>query len=227
MPESPRSPISRKALTTTEVGRAIYLDYEGNTGMAPVLLGWRFDGVNSQSIVDPTFSTCAGRYKAKAVDERDHQQLVRDLIDRARREDRRIVSWSRHDLNQMLAVLDPEEATTLHSVYRNALDTARPWHRKTRGTVSPDGARLSYFSELLGFPVPDRFGLGIVGDGLRLIRSQIEQQREYAQLSPKARGAWVAIVRHNRLDLEAMEHVLRTITDSDSHTSVVSKTRAA
>ena len=203
---------SRQTLSANDVDRAIYVDYEGNIDAPPVLLGWRVGGVHHQAIVDPAFSTCAGRFRVKAVVVRDHRSLVAELVGRAVEEGRAIVSWSEHDFKHMAAVLNAADGASLHRVYRNAIRTARSWHRREKGAVPPDGASLAYFTDLLGFRVPGRFGPGIVGDGLRLIRAQLEQGRPYEGLTPKARQAWVAIVRHNRLDLEGMEHVLRSIT---------------
>jgi hypothetical protein len=121
-----------------------------------------------------------------------------------------IVSWSEHDLKVMESVLDSDEQQRLRIVYRNAIKTARPWHQKAHGKL-PNGATLAYFCELLGFAVPDRYGTGIVGDALRLLRQQLSEGRHYADLTPKARGAWVAVVKHNRLDLLGTAHVLRKI----------------
>lgn len=206
---------SRRKLDQQEVGRAIYFDYEGNTKRAPTLLGWRIDGQNSAAIIEPAFSTCAERFRAKDVALQDHAWLARRLIELADKEDRLLVSWSEHDLKQMSSVLDPSWQDRLIGRYRNAIPTARAWHYKTLG-VSCREATLDYFSGLAGFQVPEKFGQGIVGEGLRLIREQIENGRSYADLTPRAGASWVAIVKHNRYDLEAMEFVLRVVTSGGS-----------
>ena len=69
-----------------------------------------------------------------------------------------------------------------------------------------------FFEDLLGFYVPERFGVGLVGNSLRLIRSQIADGRGYADLTNAARDGWTTVVRHNKLDLEGMAFVLRRIT---------------
>jgi hypothetical protein len=76
----------------------------------------------------------------------------------------------------------------------------------------PEKASLDFFEDLLGFQVPERFGLGLVGKALGLIRGQIQEGRSYAELTNAAREGWTTVVRHNKLDLEGMAHVLRVMT---------------
>jgi len=201
-----------KKLTREEVVQALYVDYEGNMDLPPTLLGWRVDGANFGAIVDQSFATCADRYRASGVLRRDHGELVQELIARAEAEQRRLVSWSEHDCRQMLAVLpDPDWQMRLHAVYRNAIKTARPWYRSVYGE-SPPKAELQHFLICLGHPPPERYGQGVVGSALRLLRTQLSEGRTYPELTPKARKGWVQVVKHNRLDLEGMEVVLRSAT---------------
>ncbi len=203
-------PLAAK-LTALEVQRALYVDYEGNTDRPPTLLGWRFDGATYARIVEPRFGTCARRYRVKDVDAGDHADLVRALIEQSASEDRRIVSWSEHDWSHMLRVLSDSEQAFLQVHYRNAIPTARAWHRRTRGHTPPDGARLAYFMHLVGYPVAEKYGQGVVGDALRLLRNQLESGRTYPELTPAARKGWVSVVKHNAADLEGVQAVLQHI----------------
>ena len=212
---SPAKPIryktSKVKITSSEAKSAIYLDYEGNKDKSPTLLGWAVSETYKAVIVEPLFATCGDRYRAKGIYSEDHATLVLRLITQAEDENRRIVSWSEHDFNQMAMVLKPDDIQRLLLVYRNAIRTARPWHQIKYGKL-PGSATLDYFESLTGYVVPERFGLGLVGDALRLIRSQLKEGRDYSGLSDKARGDWVKIVKHNRHDLIGMAHVLKFIT---------------
>jgi hypothetical protein len=159
------------------------------------------------SILEPLFETCENRYKAKGVYVEDHTQLALRLIQQAEDEGRLIVSWSEHDYLLMCKVLMPSDGERLKLVYRNAIRTARPWYRQKYGPL-PEKASLNFFEDLLGFYVADRFGLGLVGEALRLIRGQIQEGRNYANLSKAAKNGWTNLVRHNKLDLEGMMFVL-------------------
>ncbi len=202
-----RPKASSAKLTAEEVKKAIYIDYEGNIKLPPTLLGWYVDGKYMASILEPLFETCENRYKAKGVYVEDHKQLALRLIQQAEDEGRLIVSWSEHDYLLMCKVLSPRDAERLKLVYRNAIRTARPWYRQKYGPL-PEKASLNFFEDLLGFYVPDRFGLGLVGESLRLIRVQIEEGRSCADFSKAAKNGWTSVVRHNKLDLEGLMFVL-------------------
>jgi hypothetical protein len=206
-----RPKASSAKLTAQEAMDAIYIDYEGNMKMPPTLLGWYVDGQYMASITEPLFATCENRYKAKDVYVEDHTELALRLIKQSEDEERLIVSWSEHDYLQMSKVLKPKDFDRLKLVYRNAIRTARPWYRQKYGPL-PDKASLDFFEDLVGFYVPDRFGLGLVGKALGLIRSQIQDGRSYADLTNAARDGWTTVVRHNKLDLEGMAYVLKAIT---------------
>jgi hypothetical protein len=199
-----RPKASGAELTAQEAKSAIYIDYEGNMKLPPTLLGWYVDGEYKASILEPLFETCKNRYKAKGIHVEDHAQLALKLIQKAEDEGRLIVSWSEHDYLLMNKVLRPSDGERLKVIYRNAIRTARPWYKQKNGKAS-----LEFFEDLLGFHVPERFGRGLVGNSLRLIRGQIEEGRGYAELTNAARDGWTTVVRHNKLDLEGMAFVLK------------------
>jgi len=212
LPAKPiRYKTSKVKITSAEAKSTIYLDYEGNKDKSSTLLGWAVSGKYKAAIVEPLFATCADRYRARGIYAEDHETLVLSLITQAEDEKRLIVSWSEHDFNQMAMVLKPDDIHRLLLVYRNAIRTARPWHQIKYGKL-PGPATLGFFESLTGYAVPEKFGLGLVGQALRLIRSQLEEGRDYSGLSDKAREGWVKIVKHNRHDLVGMDHVLNFIT---------------
>lgn len=203
---------STAKLTAAEVARAVYVDYEGNVGRPPTLLGWREDGRTDGAIIEPLFSTCEDRWRAHNIFVREHAGLVKELITRAEQQDRRIVSWSEHDWRHMMQILGEEVwQARLCEVYRNAIQTARPWYRRHHGRL-PQAATLHFFLTLFGEEPPEIFGLEVVGTSLRLLRSQLAEQRKYADLTPTARKSWVRVVKHNRLDLVGMELVMKRVT---------------
>ena len=206
-----RPKASRAKLSAEEAINAIYIDYEGNIKLPPTLIGWYVDGVYKASILEPFFETCENRYKAKGIFLEDHAQLALRLIQQAEDENRLIVSWSEHDYLLMSKVLMPKDFERLKLFYRNAIRTARPWYSEKYGPLQ-EKASLNFFEDLLEFQVPERFGLGLVGKALGLIRGQIQEGRSYAKLTNAARVGWTTVVRHNKLDLEGMAHVLRVMT---------------
>ena len=201
---------SKPKISVNEIARAVFLDYEGNIDKPPTLLGWRIEGQSNASIVEEAFETCSDRYRAKDIHCKSHKQLAAELVELACKEDRVIVSWSEHDLRVINQVLSTKDQDRLALRYRNAITTAKSWHFRTMEQRAPVGD-LSYFAQLLGFPIPKKYGTGKVGQGLRLIRNQLLEGRDYPELTPKARASWVAIVKHNDLDLRSMEFVLKAM----------------
>jgi hypothetical protein len=210
-PTELRPKASKSKLLAEEVERAIYIDYEGNMDRPPTLLGWYVDGTYHASIIEPLFATCSNRYRTKSVDVTDHEKLALRLLEQAEEEKRLIVSWSEHDYLHMSKVLNPIDKARLQLVYRNAIKTAKPWYRNKFGSPT-EKAKLQFFEDLLGFYVPERFGLGLVGESLRLIREQIEKGRTYSDLTKAAKTGWISVVRHNKFDLQGMAFVLNAIT---------------
>ena len=206
-----RPKASSAKLTAKEAKNAIYIDYEGNMKLPPTLLGWYVDAEYMASILEPLFETCENRHKAKGIFIEDHTELALRLIQQAEDEGRLIVSWSEHDYLLMYKVLRPSDGERLKVIYRNAIRTARPWYKQKYGTLLGK-ASLEFFEDLLGFHVPERFGLGLVGKSLLLIRGQIKEGRGYADLTNAVRDGRTTVVRHNKLDLEGMAYVLKAIT---------------
>lgn len=208
-------------LSLVQLQRAIFLDYEGNKDKPPTFLGWRVDGETFGAIVEPLFDLCEKRYHAKYVVALVHVELVSELVQRAVDEKRHIVTWSQHDLRCMKKVIEPAQLSRLEDVYRNALATARPWYRKQFGETA-EVASLSHFCELLDLSIPQRFGSGVVGKTLGLIRTQLNEGRGYSELTPSARKGWISVLRHNEYDLLCMEKVMTHIVANQGHQGGVS-----
>ena len=191
--------------------RAIYVDYEGRPHNAPVLLGWRTLRDSGCSIVDPRFETCAHRWRARHVDVREHRELLSELLGMAAN-GRRIVSWSLHDYQIMMQTLDEPQQAVLRRVYVNALAVVRPWYRREAGCVLKEAYSLPNLRKLFGLAVPEAYGEGVVGRPLQALEGRFEDALGYGDLTTEDRALWVAIVKHNRLDIDHMQHIVLGIT---------------
>jgi hypothetical protein len=186
-------------ITPAEAARAIFVDYEGNQGRTPTLLGTRVGATVHGVIIEPLFRDCAGRRGAsRTAAVSDHAAVLRGLLDRAEREDRLVVSWSQHDLRLMQDALagDPPRLAQLDRCYRDAKATATRWWWKRHRTAPASGA-LAFYLKALRFRVPARFGPGRVGDHLRALRPRLEAGATWATLHPALRERWREVVRHN------------------------------
>lgn len=203
----------QQILRPEDVKRAIFVDYEKSmTDVHPTtLFGMMVERSLTAAIVDPLFAKqCGGRFKAKHALAGDHVQTLLALIGKAEIEDRVIVSWSEHDYHLMRAALTAhaKAQTILRRRFRNGIFTSRKWHRKEFPDIQPRND-LATVAKLCGYKIPRKYGTGLVGPALALIRNQLTQGRGYAELTVKARKGWQTVVRHNAHDLRAMAFILR------------------
>ena len=133
---------SFKHLSSDEALHALYIDFEGEKDEPPVLLGvLRHAGRGStpfvhQDVVDEAFAGLAGSVMSL-------HDAVEKAVRRAERADRRIVSWSEHDLKvvRTLAAEDPALVVRFEGRYANARAVAEFWTR--RGWSSRRTARTT------------------------------------------------------------------------------------
>ena len=196
-----------------EIKRAIFIDYEGSKDKPPTLLGYMVDGAVKAAIVEPCFSDCAGRYRAKHAVAADHGKIVRQLSDLSEKEDRVIISWSEHDYNKMMEVLraDAPAATILRKRFRNAIYSARRWIEIQYPQTSLKRNDLASMMQVTGYCVPEKYGTNLVKDALRLLRKQLTEARKYADLTDAAVKGWRTVAKHNVHDLKGMRQALENL----------------
>lgn len=215
-PKTPAKP-GHTVITPTESESAIYVDYEASAGRSPTLLGVRVAGETRVWVVEPGFHPCVGRAQTSRTAAAEHARCVAELVDRAEAEDRRIVSWSAHDLRLMEPAIadDPSRTAILHARYRDARFSGRRWmvrqSKRRQALVREQGHKLEVYRELFGIHQPEHFGSGVAGDAMRLLRQQLAEGRGFGKLTPKARESWRVLVRHNEFDLTTLEQVCKRV----------------
>lgn len=195
-------------LTPQDTRRGIWVDFEGNKDRPPVVLGVFVDEALEQVVVDPLFADCAGRRhgcdRAAPLPE-----VALELVDRAVREERRIVSWSTHDLELLERALpDRREARgRFRAVAVSAIPTARRWRSiRRRGMTGRN--RLERFREIFGMRLPEHVARGTVGPALRAIGTRLAaHDQQWADLTPGLRRKWKNVLHHNSRDLRDMAWV--------------------
>lgn len=199
----PANPFKR--LSAAEALRALYIDFEGGKDQLPILLGvLRRGGKRStpfvhQDVVDNAFASLG----VSAISLRD---AVEKAVLRAEHGDRRIVSWSQHDLAvaRTLRDDDPELVARFEGRYANALSVAKRWRNRCYDGVKPADGRLADYLALIGYPVPDDAAPGHVGETIRVLRRPLEQG---LPLTVRQRSRWERLVEHNRYDCAGMRRV--------------------
>jgi hypothetical protein len=134
------------------------------------------------------------------------REAVMKVVQRAERRDRRIVSWSEHDLDVVRSLQDedPELVSRFEARYVNALAVARRWRNKCHGGDKPAEGTLANYLTLIGYPVPDDAEPGHVGDTIRDLRPRLAHG---LPLTAKQQARWDRLVEHNRFDCAGMRAV--------------------
>ena len=195
---------SFRRLSAEEALRALYVDFEGGKDQPPVLLGVHRRGRGArpyvqQDVVDAVFAGLVPRYLPL-------HDCVENVVRRAEHGDRRIVSWSEHDLKvvRTLRDEDPELVARFEARYANALEVAKRWRNKCHGGDKPEIGRLADYLALIGYPVPDDAEAGHVGDTIRALRPRLERG---LALTAAQQARWDRLVEHNRFDCAGMRAV--------------------
>ncbi len=192
-------------LSALEAGRALYIDFEGEKDKPPVLLGvLRRRGRAAepsvhQDIVDREF-------EAAGPNARELRHAVEVVVMRGERGDRRIVSWSEHDLEVVRGLRDdvPELVARFERRYVNALGLARRWANVLHPADKPAEGNLAGYLALIDYEVPPGAGPGRVGKTIRALRPTLRGGRS---LTPRQRRRWAELLEHNRHDCAGMREI--------------------
>ena len=194
-----------KTLTAHEARRALYIDFEGQQDRAPVLLGiLRRRGRAAepsvfQVVIDPDFDAAGPAL-------RELRRAIEIVVIRAEARERRIVSWSEHDLEvvRRLRDEDPDLVARFERRYANALAVAKRWASKLHPETKPACGELGGYLGMIGYAVPSVAGPGHVGDTIRALRPALAAGRP---LSSRQKARWSRLLSHNRHDCAGMRAV--------------------
>jgi hypothetical protein len=194
-----------RRLSAAEALRALYIDFEGGKDQPPILLGvLRRPGRGSrafvqQDVVDELFAGLGPAYMSL-------RGAVEKVVLRAEHGDRRIVSWSQHDLD-VVRTLGADQADLVGRFerrYANALSVAKHWRNRLYGGDRPAEGRLAGYLEVIGYPVPEEAAAGEVGETIRVLRHRLERG---LPVTAAQEDRWRRLVEHNRHDCNGMRRV--------------------
>lgn len=198
----------QKLITGHQARRALYLDFEGRTDEDPVLMGVLFDddpgGDGSWVVIQAVFDEACSRADTESdtwCETVPLEAALAWLVAFSDAEERRIVSWSRHDHDVIKRVTGGSAFR-----YRNAIPTSKRWRHRSRkvGKIADDGTAnntLEHYEKLIAYErPPERFGVG----------ESIQYIRDRQSVTPGVRERWNTILSHNLHDLLAMREVVFT-----------------
>ena len=214
-----------KVLTPGQAARAVYFDFEGCKDEAPSLLGWSYfleEGTEQfcQWIVEDALASASRTVPHTSGAVRCGQftlnEAVALMVDLAEEQDRLIVSWARHDMIMIEQYVDDLELVErARARFMNALPTARQWLKRAHPQLELERTRsgkhrLCRYCEIMGMRVPEKYDQDVAAKGIKSTRAAIARYGSYAAIPQGngARGAWKAVLGHNRLDCRNAREVV-------------------
>jgi hypothetical protein len=207
--------------TSTEARRAIYIDVESlktdppHIAILGMLTGSGGAGL-AQLIVDPRLAPArvAKRDRLRAV---ELTEAVRELVQTAADEDRRIIGWSNFDRDRLIDVC-PHLAGAVRGRYVNALEIGRRWRSKVHPSFGIGRANqfspkhtLDQYARLAGYECLGALERAKPARWIRHTLRQLETNGgRYRKVTPEARRDWHRVVEYNRHDLLALRHIVLT-----------------
>ena len=216
-------------ITPLEAQRAIYIDFEGFKGKSPTFFGWVWAIGKKASddhiacihdIHDKALQPLVGEVELPlgAVGTYEQRpfsvgQSINDLARRADKQDRRIVSWSTHEMIKIAeSELSPSLLRMFEHNYRDGKVTAKKWFKQLDlGTAKGTNTLVRYL-EQARYPLPDTYGLGQTTKRLKSVLGGIQNKGSWSRLLESQQENWVGLLIHNFADCHGLRHISKTAT---------------
>ena len=220
-----------KTLTVSEAQRAIYIDFEGFKGKSPTFFGWVWAIGKKASddhlacihdIHDKALWPLVGEAELPpgAVGTYEQRpfsvgQSINDLARRADNQDRRIVSWSTHEMIKIAeSELSPSLLRMFEHNYRDGKVTAKKWFQQLDlGTAKGTNTLVRYL-EQARYPLPDTYGLGQTTKRLKSVLGGIQNKGSWSRLLPSQQKNWEDVLLHNLVDCHGLREITKTAANA-------------
>ena len=190
------------SLTSEMVRRAIYIDFEGFLDKAPSLIGVAINSKFYQVVLDEGLRLAAD---AKKIPVRPGDQLVRELLERAMREKRRIVAFSPCEKR----ICRKYYQLDLSPVYADANRIVRRWVAKTYPELKRRPKSLKAYLRLIGYERATCLGERQAAQRIRAVRGMCMRRGSYEALTGCVKAKWTKLLEYNKIDVLGMRELCR------------------
>ena len=204
-------------MTHEEAMNALYIDFEGNKDKQPTLLGYCEDEQHTVFLIEDSFSILErpvrgfGSCKRTYVDSMD--SALEAICERAREEDRLIVSFSQHELNMFSKYSsDQTLLDEFRSAYRDGKAVLRHRTRNDPNRLMHRGRTLANYCALYGLPEPSAPSRGL-GQALRDLRKRLEKTTRWKGLHQRWRDLATEVIAYNGEDCARLRDLVLLATD--------------
>ena len=218
-------------LTPVEAQRAIYIDFEGFQNKPPSCLGgvWAIGKKGSddnlacihdihQRELHPLIDAYTPRFPAISQYEQRNfsiSQSINDLARRAYKQDRRIVSWSTHEINKVAeAELEASLLETFKLNYRDGKITAKAWFQQLGLDTSNQSNKLIRYLEEADYPLTEDYGLGQTTKRLKSVINGLDNKGSWSELLRSQQANWENLLLHNFVDCHGLRYVVKLATNT-------------
>ena len=219
-----------RAISSQEVERGIYIDFEGRMKDPPSMLGiltvnngeFEFDQPVFEEALWPAARHTPKKTTGYAAREAQLAATVTELRQRATSEGRRMFAFSEHELNEITkALIDAEEIEWWKTNLINVRPYAVKWAKRVhpnfefKKSANPMGGKytLDQFLRLAGYEVPKMHGPSNSAQRIKYVRDQlIKKHGNWDAVTPGAKRKWTNGMLHNWHDCYGTYHLMRQVT---------------
>jgi hypothetical protein len=209
-------------ITQEDVKKGIYIDFEGNVGMDPTLLGAYFLDTQTQKpkfiqYVHESRFEMAAKYSRQCTF-LDLEQTFERLGEMAFREKRLFFSWSSREKDAISNLI--KNPKLREYILENLVDCkkfAKKWkNRYHHNIIFPyitgrGRHRLTEYANLINYHIPQVAQGRNTGQRLRDVRNQLGNHEEnYSRITLVAKRKWQNLLLHNEHDCKSMKEVAKT-----------------
>jgi hypothetical protein len=191
-----------QSLTSKMVKNAIYIDFEGLMDRTPSLIGVAIGSKFYQAALDDGLRLAAA---AKKIQVREGDDLVRDLLERAIREKRRIVAFSPCEKR----ICRKYYQLDLSPVYADANRIVKNWVAKAYPELKHRPKSLKAYLKLIGYERAACLGERQAAQRIRAVRGMCGRRGAYEALTGCVKAKWTKLLEYNKIDVLGMRELCR------------------
>jgi len=197
---SPEAVRFEDSLTSEMVRRAIYIDFEGFLDRAPSMIGVAINSKFYQVVLDEGLRLAAN---AKKIPVRPGDELVRDLLERAVRENRRIVAFSPCEKR----ICRKYYQLDLSPVYADANRVVKNWVARAYTDLKRRPKSLKAYLKLIGYERATCLGERQAAQRIRAVRGMCLRRGSYEALTGCVKAKWTKLLEYNKIDVLGMREL--------------------
>ena len=195
----------------------IYIDFEGRIGKKPTFAGFKQKNDFKQIAFEPLFSSNKIS-KENRLEYKDFKDFLKEIISA----DKMIVHFTQHEVqlfeSNLGLKMEPEKFMDIHKLVKNFVKEDKERYKKYKDL--PEWKKhsrrnktrwtLKTMLKFSNYPIKEPYGKGKVTKWIGAVESGV---KSLGDLTPVQKGNLTLLLRHNKTDVEGMEHLINWMND--------------